>query len=187
MRKYGFIVTDSLRRRFARHIDKTPGHGPDGECWVWTGTSRGVGYGAFKVRQGLVMDSHRLAWLIAHDTDELPAGIQVCHRCDNRACVRVSHLFIGTRSDNMRDCAAKGRLNSTCGESHPTATLTEDMIREGRRRFVNGETYKSLALEFGVDRSALRKAMRGEAWKHVTDPPPVSRYSRPDNALRRTA
>lgn len=29
--------------------------------------------------------------------------------CDNRKCVNVSHLFVGTQSDNIKDAWVKGR------------------------------------------------------------------------------
>ncbi len=42
----------------------------------------------------------------------IPDGFWVLHHCDNRRCIRPAHLYLGTNADNMRDCAARGRLNS---------------------------------------------------------------------------
>lgn len=76
-----------------------------GVCWIWTGalTSRGYGH----LYAGKTVRAHRFAFERAHGP--LGAGVVVCHRCDNRLCVRPDHLFAGSLSDNMRDMVAKGR------------------------------------------------------------------------------
>jgi len=78
-------------------------HGP---CIEWTGYRFSTGYGAFK-RQGRYYRVTRVVWEGAHGP--IPEGMLVCHRCDNPPCYRMSHLFLGTASDNQQDCVRKGR------------------------------------------------------------------------------
>lgn len=77
-------------------------------CWEWIAGSRGVGYGAIKVK-GKTIDAHRISYLIYRG--EIPENLNVCHTCDNRKCVNPDHLFLGTHSDNMQDCSKKNRLS----------------------------------------------------------------------------
>jgi hypothetical protein len=50
----------------------------------------------------------------------VPANLNICHRCDNKACVRLDHLFLGTQLDNVRDAVSKNRLckGSSWHEAH---------------------------------------------------------------------
>ena len=75
-------------------------------CWEWTGAKSRAGYGQFGYL-GNWYRAHRVAYLVWRGP--LKRGLYVCHRCDNPGCVRPSHLFLGTNSDNIRDSLTKGR------------------------------------------------------------------------------
>lgn len=77
-------------------------------CREWHGARNPDGYGNI-FRDGRQLNVHRWVWILANGP--IAKGLCVCHRCDNPACYRLDHLFLGTHSENMRDMAAKGRMN----------------------------------------------------------------------------
>ena len=79
---------------------------PEGDgCWIWRGGTL-KSYGRINY-QGKRQGAHRVAWQMAHGP--IPKGLLVCHHCDVPLCVRPSHLFAGTYSDNMQDWTKKGK------------------------------------------------------------------------------
>lgn len=101
----------------------------DSGCWNWTAGRRGkTGYGALKFK-GKVIDSHRISYMIFKG--EIPKGIFVCHRCDNRLCVNPDHLFLGTPKENYQDAVSKGRIKPL--ESRPLKHPSYWAYRKGCR------------------------------------------------------
>jgi hypothetical protein len=88
--------------RFWEKVDKS------GDCWLWTGHRGCKGYGAAWA-EGRHQAAHRVSWELAFGA--IPDGLHVLHHCDNPPCVNPDHLWLGTNSDNQRDCVAKGRAN----------------------------------------------------------------------------
>ncbi len=77
-------------------------------CWEWMSGKTRFGYGVYRNpdTKKTVM-AHRYAYETHYG--KIPPGMQVCHRCDNRACVRHGHFFLGTNSDNQVDSVEKKR------------------------------------------------------------------------------
>lgn len=93
----------------------------DGGCASWTRATDEKGYGLLRV-DGRIRKAHRLAWTLGHGV--IPDGMHVLHRCDNRRCINVDHLFLGTHQENMADRSAKGR--QARGERAGLARLTAE-------------------------------------------------------------
>ncbi len=98
------------------------------KCWFWLGTKWSTDYGTFTLnwQPWLV---HRLAWTFRFGP--IPHGMQVLHKCDVHSCVRPSHLFLGTQSDNLYDMVRKGRAQT--GDKHWTRRFPQKALRNLRR------------------------------------------------------
>ena len=96
-----------------------PGVARTGECWTFIGALDGHGYGIV-TRAEFSGRAHRYVWLKVNG--EIPEGMHVLHRCDNPACVRPSHLWLGTHRDNMQDMTRKGRGNTAGLAKGPEAS-----------------------------------------------------------------
>ena len=102
------------------------------------------------------MGAHR--WSYIAFIGDIPIGIDVCHKCDNRKCVNPSHLFLGTRKENMHDAALKGRQAK--GFMLPQSKLS-DLDKEKIMARVNaGHLYKDIAKDFNVHRASIGNVAR---------------------------
>lgn len=161
--------------RFWSKVDKA------GDCWLWTASKRHKGYGAFvwADKNGRVVQgrAHRFAWIVTNG--DIPDGLCALHVCDNPACVRPDHLFLGTKGDNNRDMIKKGRHRrggtktpvTKCkyprGERHPGAKLTVDDVRAIRKLRSEGNSLSKIAKLHGVNITSVYNITNRKTWKHV--------------------
>jgi hypothetical protein len=89
-------------------------------CREWQGPRTPKGYGRTS-RKGQEWGVHRLVWTLANGS--IPAGMCICHRCDNPSCFLLEHLFLGTVADNNRDMVKKGRLRNGAMTADQTSCM----------------------------------------------------------------
>ena len=155
------IVNDSTYGRFAAktRLDTATG------CLEWTGSTNRLGYGRMRVG-GHCREAHRVAWVLAHG--QIPLGLDVLHSCDNRACVNVAHLWLGTHADNMADMVAKGRGRGLRGELNGHSRLTEHIVRDIRASKKAGIPYRTIAANLGIPAGTVHNVVKFKSWAHVT-------------------
>jgi len=131
-------------------------------CWAYGGSTNNKGYGAICGKVHGIFLAHRYAYFFWNG--ELPNGALVCHKCDNRICVRPSHLFLGTPKENSQDMARKGRSAMAVGARSSRSKLTSDDAWNIRRLYDAGMPTRQLGARFGVDARTATKIGRREAW-----------------------
>lgn len=151
---------ESVARRLWAAIDRKPGNA----CWEHHATAKS----GWRPRIGV--DSHyyyayRVAWVLTNGP--IPAGLLVCHRCDNPACCRPDHLFLGTVLDNALDARDKGRIvlpEPRRGLANNMATVADERIDEAQHLYATGRfSQKALAKRYGVGQSTIGRWMRAVA------------------------
>jgi len=140
----------------------------DSECWDWTGSLNNSGYGTIGIGN-MSIGAHRIAYELSNK-DEIPDGMLILHKCDNRKCCNPSHLYCGTYSQNMIDTMNRNPIHG----NPPHAKLHEGeiwLIRKLKiplgsssisQRFKFTATY--VAKMFKVDRRTILRIWNSERW-----------------------
>ena len=134
------------------------------ECWEWEASMYPQGYGRFFCG-GKTYRAHRFSYQLY--SGNIPQGLCVCHKCDNRKCVNPSHLFLGTYYDNQQDCASKGRHVILYGEECGASKLTQEQVYKIRALYKTGVFQRLLAERFRTTQSNISRIVRGERWAEV--------------------
>lgn len=157
-------TTVKLERRFWAKVSKTDG------CWLWTAAQSTGGYGKFGEYSGSSVktwNAHRLAWVLT--SGPIAPGLEVCHRCNVKLCVRPDHLYLAEHRQNSADAARDGLY--AVGERHPDAKLTNSDVAELRRLYAAGHTTVELGRRFGIHSVQVSVVARGNGWKRAPSRP----------------
>ncbi len=146
-------------RRFWDKVDKRG----TADCWEWLASKNEFGYGRFGYGR-VASRAHRVSWILHYG--DIADGMDVCHTCDNPACVNPTHLFLGTAKDNMSDASQKGRMAH--GEKHYRSKLTEEQVIQARIEYrAGGVTHQELADRYGVAKAVIGYMLRRQTWSHI--------------------
>jgi hypothetical protein len=97
-----------------------------------------------------------------------PDGKHVCHKCDNKLCVRPDHLFLGSAKENNADRAAKGRNNHHM-------VLSDADVQQLRQRWEEGAGASELARDFGVSNGYVYALIYGRM-RGAYDSPRLAKF-----------
>lgn len=138
-------------------------------CMEWTGARDQDGYGRLQIA-GRQERAHRIAFALSNAV--APAGLMVCHTCDNPACCNPAHLWLGTNRDNQVDSVVKGRHPRVghAGQDNGRAKLTEDQVAEAIGLIAAGKTNVEIAAAFGVGHATISAIRRRKSWPSLPRP-----------------
>ena len=85
----------SWQSKFLAKVDSSAG---PGACWPWMAGRTGTGYGQFIINSRKYR-AHRIAFEL-HAAQPIPDGMQIDHRCFNRACCNPEHLRLASPKQN---------------------------------------------------------------------------------------
>ena len=153
----GKRVSSTIQQRFK---SKCAPKNADG-CVLWLGSMNNTGYGML----GILTDhskrhmayAHRVAWALVHG--DIPPSMVVCHTCDNRACVNIDHLFLGTYKQNTLDMVKKNR--HYWRRPLPWQKLSRIDVERIRDCRFSGCTQQAIADWIGVSRPLISMVLSG--------------------------
>jgi hypothetical protein len=133
-------------------------------CHEWIRAIKPNGYGTFSI-SSIRFYAHR--WAYEAFVGAIPAGMMVCHSCDNRKCVNPEHLFLGTAKDNTADMISKGRRRQ--GAVHRTtdhggSKLNWSIVDAMRAMKAAGIGCTTISQVFAVSPTHTKRILNGIEW-----------------------
>lgn len=119
-------ITPEREQDFWAQVDRT-GALP---CWLWRGGTDGQGYGTYYMNKRKI-GAHRVAWCV-ENKGTLPPWHHVRHHCDNRLCVRPSHLKRILRAPPKTDKKRRGFSLRTVQRGEPEMQRSKKVVPRWR-------------------------------------------------------
>ena len=151
---------NSILDRVMSHVSPEPNSG----CWLWTGACDRGGYSSIGNGKGGTTSGHLLMYRLL--VGEVPAGLELDHKCRVRCCVNPQHLEPVTRLENVRrgNAGKAMKARTHCAYGHPYDELNVRPRRDcGGRCCRSCEREKCIRLRRakGVRERSLTHCYRG--------------------------
>lgn len=140
------ILPDSIQAKIHPEISNT-------NCWILSNSTR-KHPGHYAVKQ----------WVLCYG--QIPKNLNVLHKCDNVNGPNPEHLFLGTPSENLKDCIIKNRFRNGCTSSTAKkAWLTrlkngniDNFISSSEKAKKAVETKKKNGIKLGLTSEQAKKS-----------------------------
>ena len=166
---------DWFWKRFKRRTKES------GACLEWTG-AMGDGWPVCSWKGRKSLSLRRIVYRLA--IGELSDDLVVIVTCNNKRCVRYSHMKAVTKEEyevKFRNHAPTGDKHGSrthpdkftmkwmdrSGEHNGRAKLIEADIRRIRRLHADGLSARKIARNYGMAKSTIQGIVNGRAWTHV--------------------
>ncbi len=154
-------------------------------CILWNGSKMQNGYGEiffYKRRRY----AHRVCYEIHKGS--IPKGMYICHKCDNRLCVNIEHLFLGTPTQNAHDMIQKNRHNWEAmirGTREKIAKLKDYDVINVKKLLLAGISRRAIAKKYSVCKGTIdnvfyykltskQRNIASQKWKDFYRPSPLT-------------
>jgi hypothetical protein len=140
---------------------------PNSGCWLWLGSAYPDHPGK-PLRPKMFFGDRRVyAHRFSYERFKgpIPAGLQVCHRCNTPMCVNPEHLYAGTAKENIGDAIRAGTHFSLHaakfarrGSDSPDGIAVKGVFPDGRVLLFGSQKE---AGRHGYSSTAINHCLRG--------------------------
>lgn len=134
-------------------------------CIEWQAAEYKNGYGKFGHIRASCDYAHRVSWRIFRG--EIPKGMMVLHKCDNRKCINHEHLFLGNQADNIHDMHNKNRQRKS--------KITGSDLSKMQAMSHRGITQLAISKEFSISQALVSLLLLGKVTVSITSDSSESR------------
>lgn len=120
----------------------------ENSCWIWQGAQDGRGYGHLK-RNGRHIKAYRFYYEQKHG--EVPKGMELDHKCQNKLCCNPDHLEPVTHAVNSQRAVGKH----------------SNRILELFKMYGNGFTKARISEISGIPERTVCSILNRETWKNI--------------------
>lgn len=119
-----------------------------------------IGVGSTADDSKVIVTAASVVW--EHYNGRIPEGKVVCRDCDNKRCVNIKHLSLGTHKEKSKHMIKAGR------QGKGAAKITRQVVQSIVKRLAAGEAPRDIASDTEASYATVCNIRAGRAWRGVT-------------------